>query len=106
MPRLCQSDSTRLIPADKNFRTKSQNLEWPIKTAPNRPVAILYVGLNDDDDDETHFELSQPPVRYQHRVACLACACAEGETEALLQQLAPAQLERPNNLFYNPKSVT
>jgi hypothetical protein len=69
------------------------------QTAPNHRDAILNVKLN--DDDETHFELSKPPVRYEHRVDCLACACAEGKTVALLQQqqLAPAQLERPNNVL-------
>jgi hypothetical protein len=53
---------------------------------------ILNVKLN---DHEIHFEVSKPPVRYQHREVCLARACAKGETEALQQQLAPAQLERP-----------
>jgi hypothetical protein len=50
-----------------------------IKTAPNHPVAILNVKLN--DYDETHFELSKPSVRYQHTETCLACACVVGTTE-------------------------
>jgi len=88
--------------------SRQNNRTWNGRSKPRRTARLrFYVGLNDDDDDddETHFDLSQPPVRYQHREACLACASAGGETEALLQQLVPAQLERPNNLFYNPKSV-
>jgi hypothetical protein len=63
---------------------------------------ILNVKLN---GDEIHFELSKPPVRYRHREICLACACAEGETEVLQQQLVPALLELPKICFITPNQL-